>query len=154
MQWSERSPAARSRLTSLERIYFEPRAVSVAVAHFILVRSMPRLPALFAVFLWLCGCASETERYAENLKRAQIHKTVHLPAAQVDQIIRTVNRESMFPIVYITRENLPNSDQVVVYTDFSHSPQRYMVYRLQKTNGGDWRIVWHGEGMAIYTWKT
>jgi hypothetical protein len=72
----------------------------------------------------------------------------------IDQVIRTVSRESIFPILYITREKMQGSDQVVVYTDFSHNPQRYMVYRLQKTNGRDWRIVWHGEGMAIYVWKT
>src|SRR5437867_12318792 len=115
---------------------------------------MQRLSALFLLSLCLCGCASETERYTENLKRAQVHKSVHLPPAQIDQVMRTVSRESIFPIVYITREKLPDSDQVVVYTDFSHNPQRYMVYRLQKTSGGEWRIVWHGEGMAIYVWKT
>jgi hypothetical protein len=115
---------------------------------------MPRLGTLFILAVCVCACASETERYTENLKRAQIHKSVHLPHAEIDQVVRTVSRESVYPIVYITREKLQASDQIVVYTDFSHSPQRYMVYRLQKAAGGDWHIVWHGEGMAIYVWET
>ena len=38
MRWSERPPAVRSRFASLPPRRFEPRALSVAVAHLILVR--------------------------------------------------------------------------------------------------------------------
>ena len=40
MQWSERPPAARSRFAWLGRFHCGPRSLSVAVAHFILVRRM------------------------------------------------------------------------------------------------------------------
>ena len=38
MRWSERPPAARSQSALLERPHSDPRALSVAVAHLILVR--------------------------------------------------------------------------------------------------------------------
>ena len=53
MRWSERPPVVRSRLTSLQPFRFGPRALSVAVAHLILVRSMQRalLLAIFGIAL-------------------------------------------------------------------------------------------------------
>jgi hypothetical protein len=39
-RWSERPPAARSRLASLKRLHFEPRSLPVAVAQLVLVRPM------------------------------------------------------------------------------------------------------------------
>ena len=43
MRWSERPPAVCSRLVSLQPFRFEPHARSVAVAHLVLVRPMPRV---------------------------------------------------------------------------------------------------------------
>jgi hypothetical protein len=40
MRWSERPPAVRSRLAQLALLHFGPHALSVAVAHLVLVRRM------------------------------------------------------------------------------------------------------------------
>jgi hypothetical protein len=95
------------------------------------------------------SCASPSTRLAWNLKHAEVHKNVRLPQAEIDQIIRTVSRESIFPILLITREKTKHGDQIVVYTDLEHDPQRYMGYELQKQSDGLWRIVFSGRGSII-----
>src|SRR4051812_23900345 len=59
MQWSERPPAARSHFACLVGTHFEPRAVSVAVARFILVRPMNLYARGIAshVAAWFVCCA-------------------------------------------------------------------------------------------------
>jgi len=52
MQWSERPPAARSPFPWLGHRHFEPGALSVAVAHFILVRAMSRPSVIVASILF------------------------------------------------------------------------------------------------------
>src|SRR4051812_17688609 len=55
MQWSERPPATRSRPASLRDLHSGRSALSVAVAHFILVRSMRvSATAVLAAVLLLC----------------------------------------------------------------------------------------------------
>ena len=49
MQWSERPPAARSPFPWLGHRHFEPGALSVAVAHFILVRPMRAYPVVICL---------------------------------------------------------------------------------------------------------
>src|SRR5437016_301582 len=52
MRWSERPPAAGSRFAYLGPVHFERRALSVAVAHLILVRCYTmRFPRECLIFL-------------------------------------------------------------------------------------------------------
>ena len=76
MRWSERRTAVRSGLQSLVRLNSERRALSSAVAHLVLVRSMPtlRLILLYALayvctFAWLWRFVIEamTGRRGERL---------------------------------------------------------------------------------------
>jgi hypothetical protein len=98
----------------------------------------------------LASCASPSTRLEWNLKRAVVHKSVRLPRADVEQIIRVVSRESIFPILLITGGKTERGDyEVTVYTDLSHDPQRYMEYDLQKRADGQWHIVSSGEGSII-----
>ena len=105
------------------------------------------------VALFVCvafaGCASPGTRLEWNLKNAVVHKNVHLPRTEVDQIIRIVSRESIFPILLITENKTKDGIMVKVYTDLEHGPQRYMVYELQKQADGQWHIVFSGNGSII-----
>src|SRR5260370_6654294 len=103
---------------------------------------MPRVIWAVLLAMLLCGCASPSTRLAWNLKHAEVHKSVRLPQPEIDQIIRTVSTESIFPILVISREKTKRSDRVVVWTDLSHDPQRYMCYELEKQRDGLWHIVW------------
>lgn len=89
------------------------------------------------------------------MKHAVVHKTVRLPRAEVEQIIRVVSQESIFSILLITGGKTRQGDyEVSVYTDLSHDPQRYMVYDLQKQANGQWHIVFSGEGSIIVVDQT
>jgi hypothetical protein len=110
---------------------------------------MSRAASVLPLALLLLGCASPSTRLAWNLKHAEVHKSVRLPQSEVDQIIRTVSRESIFPILVISREKTKRSDRIVVWTDLSHDPQRYMCYELEKQRDGLWHIVWQGNGSIM-----
>ena len=110
---------------------------------------MTRLAALVALVVCLCACASEAERYHRNLKQAQVNKSVRLPQTEIDEIIHSVSRESIFPIFYITRWKSQRGDDIAVYTDLSHGPRRFIVYHLSKQGDGRWRIFRHAEGSII-----
>jgi hypothetical protein len=103
----------------------------------------------FVICAAVVGCASPSTRLAWNLKHADVHKNVRIPRAEIDQIIRIVSRESIFPILLITQEKTKHGDQISVYTDLEHDPQRYMVYDLQKQSDGLWHIVFSGNGSII-----
>lgn len=105
---------------------------------------MARTYCLLVLNVLLIGCASEAQRYTWNTGHAEILKSVRLPHSEVDQIIRLVSSESIFPILVISRQG----DDIVVYTDLEHGPQRFMVYRLKKQREG-WHIVSAGEGSTI-----
>lgn len=107
-----------------------------------------RIPVLLVCATFV-GCASLSTRLAWNLKHAEVHKNVRLPQTEVDQIISTVSRKSIFPILLIAREKTKHGDQIVVYTDLEHNPQRYMVYELQKRSDGLWHITFSGRGSII-----
>jgi hypothetical protein len=98
----------------------------------------------------VAGCVSPSVRLEWNLKHAVVYKNVRLPQAEVEQVIRIVSMESIFPILLITREKTKRGgDRVIVYTDLSHDPQRYMVYELQKQADGQWHVVFSGNGSII-----
>ena len=111
---------------------------------------MTRLLALIAVVLCLCACATEGERYQRNARQVQVGKNVRLPQSEIDEIVRAVSRESMFPILYISRWKSERGDDIAVYTDLSHGPQRYMVYHVTKQADGQWHIFRHAEGSVIF----
>jgi hypothetical protein len=115
---------------------------------------MPRFVTVLALAVCVSACASQDERYHRNLKQVQIDKSVRLPQSEIEQIIRTVSRESMFPVLVTTRWKSHRGDEVVVYTDLSHDPQRFMAYHLKKEADGAWRIFWHGEGSIILVDRT
>jgi hypothetical protein len=110
---------------------------------------MVRLGSLLVFTACLCACASESQRYAWNSQHARVHRSVRLPQSEVDQIIRTVSAESIFPIVVISREQTPRSDQIIVWTDAAHDPQSYMTYELERHRDGLWHIVSRQEGSII-----
>jgi hypothetical protein len=107
-----------------------------------------RILALLACATFV-SCASPSTRLAWNLKHADVHKNVRLPQSDIDQIIRTVSRASIFPILLITKEKTKHGDRVAVYTDLEHGPQRYMVYELEKQTDGLWHIIFSGNGSII-----
>jgi hypothetical protein len=60
MRWSERPPVVRSRFARLERFYSDRCALSVAVAHLVLVRPMARFAGftLLIVLVFLAATSS------------------------------------------------------------------------------------------------
>jgi hypothetical protein len=102
---------------------------------------------ILSVFL-LSAC-SATQRYKWNSEHAHVSSDERLTPAEVDQIIRVVSEESIFPIICISRYRGKYSNAVTVFTDLSHDPQRFMEYDLKKKPDGLWYIVDHGEGSTI-----
>jgi hypothetical protein len=109
---------------------------------------MARAVVASAVVLFF-GCASPSTRLAGNLKHAVIHKTVRAPRSEVDQIIGTVSRESIFPIIFTTQDPRKIGGRITVYTDLSHDPPRVVAYELQRQPDGVWHIVSSGKGSII-----
>ena len=134
-----------SRLAS--PFHSEPRAVSSAVAHLVLVRSM-RLLLVSLVPLLLNGCVAQLQNY--NSAHSPIAKNARLlPQPEMQQIIRTVTKASARMIVWIDRSKPHGRDTVYVYTLLSTEPDRFLVYWLQKERDGLWHINFSGDGSFI-----
>ena len=110
---------------------------------------MTRAGGLLVLAACLCACASESQRYAWNSQHVRVHRSVRLPQSEVDQIIRTVSTESIFPLVVISRERTLRSDQIIAWTDAGHDPQSYMTYELERQRDGLWHIVSRQEGSIM-----
>jgi hypothetical protein len=54
---------------------------------------------ILVVAVVFSSCASQQEKYERNLKQARISNNIGLPQIEINEIIRTVSRESMFPIL-------------------------------------------------------
>ena len=108
---------------------------------------MLRTSFVFLAFL-LTAC-SATQRYNWNSEHAHVSRDQHLTPTESDQIIRTVSEASTFPIICLSRGRGNYSNQVMVFTDLSHDPQRFMVYTLRKRIEGIWQIVDYGKGSII-----
>jgi hypothetical protein len=98
--------------------------------------------------LILAAC-SATQRYKWNSEHAHVSPGEHLMRAEANQIVRSVSEASTFPIICLSRGRGNYSNEVMVFTDLSHDPQRFMVYTLQKKTDGVWHIIDHGEGSII-----
>jgi hypothetical protein len=109
------------------------------------VSSLRDLLILLAVLLTAC---SATQRYKWNSEHAHVSPNEHLIRSEIDQIVHTVSEASTFPIICISRSHM-NSNEVTVFTDLSHDPQRFMDYTLQKKVDGLWHIVDYGPGSVI-----
>jgi hypothetical protein len=104
--------------------------------------------SLILLALLLPACSS-IQRYKWNSEHAHVSPDERLTPAEVDQIIRVVSEESIFPIICISRYRGEHSNDVTVFTDLSHDPQRFMEYDLKKKPDGLWYIADHGEGSTI-----
>lgn len=101
---------------------------------------------LVLVCCFLCGCLGFVYRY--NVKHAYVPPGTKLAPAEIDQIIQTISHTTLRPIIAITRlppDSNPH-DEVTIYTQGEPDTAPYMVYDLQKSADGIWRITHSGYG--------
>jgi hypothetical protein len=112
LRWSERPPVARPHLARLVRFHSATRALSVAVAHLFLVRSMARIFAILLVAsLPSCSATSEDRPIVMRIVDAKTgRESGALSDAQVDEIVRFVR-------------TLPGIDLRVLEVDGTSPPQ-------------------------------
>ena len=92
--------------------------------------------------LGLSGCANAVYRY--NMEHAEVAEYTGLSEDEVEQIIRTVTQKSLRLIIGITRAEEKGRDRVIVYTQEGEEEGGMMVYQLEKSPDGLWRIVTYG----------
>jgi hypothetical protein len=95
-----------------------------------------------AMALSLGSCANTVYRW--NLDHAEIASGTNLSEDEVEQVIRTVTKKSLRLILGITRSQEEGRDRVIVYTDEGPEEGGMMVYHLEKSSDGLWRIVKYG----------
>src|SRR5690242_8204163 len=94
------------------------------------------------VGLSLSGCANAVYRY--NMRHAEIAEHTGLSEDEAEQVIRTVTQKSLRLIIGITRAQEHGRDRVIVYTQEGEEEGGMMVYQLEKSSDGLWRIVTYG----------
>src|SRR4051812_30515382 len=106
-----------------------------------------RLIVVVLVGLTLSGCANAVYRY--NMKHAEVAERTGLSEDEVEQVIRTVTQKSLRLIIGITRAQDKGHDRVIVYTQEGEEEGGMMVYRLEKSADGLWRIVSYGRSHVM-----
>jgi hypothetical protein len=94
------------------------------------------------IALALTGCANAVYRY--NMKHAEVAEDTGLSEDEVEQVIRAVTQKSLRLIIGITRAQEKGHDQVLVYTQEGEEEGGMMLYHLEKSPDGLWRIVSYG----------
>ena len=108
-----------------------------------------RLVIIFvaAMALVFSGCANTVYRW--NMEHAEIAEHTNLSESEVEQIIRAVTQKSLRLIIGVTRSQEHGHDRVIVYTQEGPEEGGMMVYRLEKSADGMWRIVTYGRGHVM-----
>jgi hypothetical protein len=104
---------------------------------------MVRVVAYTMVASLLTSCVS----YRYNLEHAYVSPDAKLSRSEVEQIVQTVTEKSRLMIIGITRWHHEDRDEVIVYTDLAE--EGLMVYHLERSTGGPWRIVSSGQGLVM-----
>ena len=95
----------------------------------------------------LAACANA--RFHYSMQHAEIAKTVRLPQAELEQILRTVTAHSPGPVFLVQRALRPGGETIIAYTTFQQDPPRFWAYELRKQTDGQWHITFDGEGSII-----
>ena len=103
-----------------------------------------RLSVIIALAIACAGCANIVYRW--NMEHANVAEHANLSGAEVEQIIRAVTQKSLRMILEVTRSQENGHDRVIVYTAEGPDEGGMMVYRLERSGDGLWRIVSYGRG--------
>ena len=103
--------------------------------------------AFLVACIVLSGCV--TERYTNNMQHAHVSSNVRIPRAELEQIVRTITKTTINPIVCISSSSAVYSGEITVYTELQPEPQRFMDYDLQKQPDGLWHIISRGRSSVI-----